>query len=118
SAGDGPDPVNGTAVPTGVSGNLATIVNDDHYPVPVPGPAQTADEGAVVTFDGSGSSDPDGDPLTYLWDFGDGTQATGPTATHVYADNGSYLAALIVSDGANTVRGTAVLTVHNLGPPP
>jgi hypothetical protein len=110
------DAVNATAGTSGVTGNVATIVNDDHYPVPVAGPDRTVDEGAAVTFDGSGSSDPDGDPLTYTWDFGDGSQASGPTATHVYADNGSYLASLIVSDGANTVRSTAVITVQNVAP--
>jgi hypothetical protein len=110
------DPVNATAGTSGLTGAVATIVNDDHYPVPVAGPDRTVDEGAAVTFDGTGSSDLDGDPLSYTWDFGDGSQATGPTATHVYADSGSYLASLTVSDGANTVRSTAVITVQNVAP--
>ncbi|CAG0926986.1 Collagenase ColH [Thermoflexales bacterium] len=39
-----------------------------------------------VTFDGSTSFDPDGAIVQWAWDFGDGTQATGITATHSYSD--------------------------------
>ena len=35
-------------------------------------------------FDGGGSSDEDGDSLTYSWDFGDGNSGSGSVATHVY----------------------------------
>jgi PKD repeat protein len=53
----------------------------------------------AVTFDGSGSSDPDGDALSYHWDYGDGAQAAGATVSHTYADPGSYSVTLTVSDG-------------------
>ncbi len=51
-----------------------------------------------VNFDGRKSSDPDGNPLTYNWTFGDGTTATGPTATHTYTADNTYVAALQVKD--------------------
>jgi outer membrane protein OmpA-like peptidoglycan-associated protein len=57
---------------------------------------------APLAFSGEGSSDPDGDPLTYTWDFGDGTPTVSgpsPTATHRYAQIGNYPVRLTVSDG-------------------
>jgi PKD repeat protein len=55
-------------------------------------------EGSPVNFDGTGSSDPDGDLLTYLWDFGDSNTGTGPSPSHTYADNGLYNVCLTVTD--------------------
>lgn len=50
----------------------------------------------------SGSSDPDGDPLTYSWDFGDGSNGTGITATRTYTTSGPRTITLTVSDGTLT----------------
>ena len=53
----------------------------------------------TVSFDGTGSVDPNGDPLTYRWDFGDGTHATGATAQHTYAASpAGFTARLTVTD--------------------
>lgn len=73
----------------------------------------------TVAFDGSTSSDPDGDELAYEWDFdSDGVvDATGVTASHSYASAGSHTAALIVTDpyGASS---TATVAVHVAAPAP
>ncbi|MBY5161403.1 ThuA domain-containing protein [Salsipaludibacter albus] len=72
-----------------------------------------------VTFDGSGSSDPDGDELTYEWDFdGDGTyDATGVTTSHTYTDLGVYSARLRVTDPGGRTSLTAVnIAVGNIAP--
>jgi hypothetical protein len=50
-------------------------------------------------FDGSASYDPDGDLLTYAWDFGDGLSGTGATPMHSYTTAGIYDICLTVNDG-------------------
>ncbi|HUK89930.1 MAG TPA: PKD domain-containing protein, partial [Blastocatellia bacterium] len=52
----------------------------------------------VVSFDGTGSSDPAGGITTYAWSFGDGTTGSGPTVSHTYTKGGSYTATLTVTD--------------------
>jgi hypothetical protein len=64
--------------------------------------------GDVLTFDAATSSDPDGDNLSYVWNFGDGTSGSGVTATHVYQNAGSFTCTLTVYDGRGGV-GTASL---------
>jgi len=74
----------------------------------------------TVTFDGTGSSDPDGDPLSYAWDLdGDGayddSTATRPTWT--YTASGSYAAKLRVTDpGGLSGTATVLVTVGNTPP--
>jgi len=63
------------------------------------GPYLGAVDPAVITFDGRGSSDPDGDPLTYEWTFGDGNVGTGDMPMHSYATPGIYDVCLTVNDG-------------------
>ena len=86
-------------------------------PVASAGGTYTVTEGTAVAFDASGSTDPDGDALTYAWDFGDGTTGTGVNPRHVYADNGVYQARVTVTDavGAEDVA-TASVTVVNVAP--
>jgi len=74
----------------------------------------------TVNFDASGSSDPDqGDTLTYVWDFGDGT---GPTETasatvpHVYSTPGPFTATLTVRDNHGATSAPATIQIQ-VGPP-
>lgn len=46
------------------------------------------------------STDPDGDPLSFTWDFGDGTSESGMTLTHTYTMPGTFNATVTVSDGS------------------
>ncbi len=51
-----------------------------------------------VDFDGTGSSDPEGETLLYDWDFGDSDFGPGATTTHTYDSPGTYFVALTVVD--------------------
>jgi glucose/arabinose dehydrogenase/PKD repeat protein len=65
-----------------------------------------------VDLDAVGSNDPDGDPLTYDWGFGDGSpHETSPQAHHVYASAGIYSAKLTVTD-FHGAQDTASVVIH------
>jgi len=75
------------------------------------------DKKEIVTFNASGSYDPDGYIVSYSWDFGDGNTATGVTVSHAYADNGSYVVTLTVTDNDGaTDSAHATKTIMNRHP--
>ncbi|MEM2523013.1 MAG: PKD domain-containing protein, partial [Candidatus Bathyarchaeia archaeon] len=68
----------------------------------------------VVTFDASGSYDPDGYIVSYSWNFGDGniTTTSNPIITHKYAAFGDYIVTLTVTDNSGlTDQETAAIHV-------
>ena len=77
-----------------------TVTNENRAPVANAGGPYSGFVGSPVTFNGSGSSDPDGDAVAYAWDFGDGGTASGSNPMHVYGLAGSYNVSLHVSDPA------------------
>jgi hypothetical protein len=70
--------------------------------------------GELASFDASGSSDPEGGPLTFRWSFGDGGVGDGPAVGHPFAVAGVYEIVLVVTD-ASGATGTALGSVE-VGP--
>lgn len=80
---------------------------------------QQGDVTTTFAFNGTASSDPDGSIASYSWDFGDNQTATGSTAQHKYATNGTYTAVLTVKDnkGASDTESAQVKVSAQNQPP-
>ncbi|MFO0691587.1 MAG: PQQ-dependent sugar dehydrogenase [Myxococcota bacterium] len=70
----------------------------------------------TVDFTSAGTSDPEGQPLGYLWSFGDGSTADTASASHTYARSGRYNATLTATDG--TLSTTSTTIPITVGQPP
>ncbi|MFE4175453.1 ThuA domain-containing protein [Streptomyces sp. NPDC056909] len=70
-----------------------------------------------AVFSSAGTSDPDGDALTYAWDFGDGGTSTEANPTYTYKKNGTYSARLTVTDPTErTATASVRIVVGNTAP--
>jgi RHS repeat-associated protein len=107
------------------SPDTVVISTQNSRPVASAGPDQTVFVGDTVTLAGTGSSDVDGDPLTYRWSFtsvppGSGAALPDPaSATPTFRVDlaGTYVLQLIVNDGAlDSEPDTAVITTENRKP--
>jgi LysM repeat protein/outer membrane biosynthesis protein TonB len=119
------EPVTGataTLVPTAVltsttcPNNVAPIAK-----ITAPATAMMGKGEAVVSFDGSGSSDPDGTIVKYEWDFGDSSNIElndRPTTTHAYKKEGGFTVTLRVMDNCgDTTASEAQITITGPTPP-
>lgn len=70
----------------------------------------------TVSFDAAGSHSQDGSPLTYAWNFNDGTTATGAHVSHAFVLTGSSFVTLIVTDGrgARSVATASIVVAPEL----
>ena len=97
-------------------------------PIAFTGGPYTITEGGTVAFQGGASYDPvnaslsvhpNRDPITYLWNFGDGSgiTSTKPDTSYTYAKSGEFNATLTVTDpnGVSTTKSVTV-TVNNASP--
>jgi len=127
---DNPDgPVD---VSTGPDGNIyylsiytgelhrLTHTTGNRRPVPLLSATPTSGLAPLsVNFTSTGSYDPDGDPITFSWNFGDGAISNSANPNHEYVANGTYAPTLTVTDSNGsiaTISGT--VTVGNQKPTP
>ena len=72
----------------------------------------------TVNFSSAGSADPEGRPLTYSWDFGDGTTSTAANPSHTYTAAGRYTVRLTTSDGTNSTVSSPITITAGTPPVP
>ncbi|MFI8604325.1 PKD domain-containing protein, partial [Cellulophaga baltica] len=83
-------------------------------PVAVASGPTTTTIGAVENFYADSSSDPDGDNLTYLWDFGDTTTSNIINPTHSYTTVGIYTVTLTVTDNGTPNLDNSIMITTNV----
>ena len=104
----------GSAIPTETMGeHTFTVLVEDyggntatksvkytvlHPPIANAGSDQNTFERVSITFDGSGSTDPDDDIVSYAWNFGNGMSGTGVNPSHTYTLAGEKIVTLTVTD--------------------
>lgn len=102
-------------------GSANTTVSVNTPPIANAGPNLVCCTEEQSQFNGSQSSDPDGDKLSYLWNFGDGSTGEGAQAQHAYSKFGQYNVGLTVDDGKGTHCSTSTsgfVADVNAGPVP
>jgi glucose/arabinose dehydrogenase/RNase P/RNase MRP subunit p29 len=70
----------------------------------------------TVHFSSDGSMDPNSDPLTYSWDFGDGTTSNQAYPVKTYTQNGTYVVEMSVSDGQTTAQAIPITIQVGIAP--
>ena len=108
--GDG----NGSAVAD--LGALEFNPSSNRWPIADAGPDRVATSGLPITFDASGSVDPDGTIATYAWDFGDGATGAGLSVTHTFTGGTDRTVTLTVTDNAGAQDVDTAFVEVNLPP--
>lgn len=73
-------------------------------------------EPLLVNFSSSGSTDPEGKPLTFDWDFGDSTHSNQANPSKTYSSKGAYTVILTVSDGVNSAQAAPIVIQAGVRP--
>ncbi|NUP18633.1 MAG: carbohydrate-binding protein [Streptomyces sp.] len=91
---------------------------DGHSPVAQAAASKTSGRAPLrVQFSSEGTTDQDGDALSYSWDFGDGGKSTAADPTYRYKKNGTYTATLTAKDASGRTGSASVqIVVGNTAP--
>ncbi|MGH3577110.1 MAG: PKD domain-containing protein [Mycobacterium sp.] len=98
---------------SGGSGSATTGQNSERGVTVNTGGPYTGSAGTAINFTGTATTTNGGATITsYVWAFGDGGTATGQTASHTYANSGSFTLTLTATDSSGVaVAATAVVTI-------
>jgi hypothetical protein len=91
------------------------IETDPEHPIADPNGPYAALVGETITFDGAGSSAPNGTIVAYDWDFGNGNIGTGVSPTHTYSAGGLYAVSLTVTDDSGATNKATTTADVTLG---
>ncbi len=107
----------GVVIPDSPRGPTDQAPEDNHPPVAIfevvgesEGPTPF-----TVELDASGSNDPDGDEIEFMWIFSDNTTDEGPVITHEFESSGRYEVRLIVTDVWGTEAQAGPETIYGWG---
>ena len=107
------------------SGRIAEVVGDE--PGLGPNESPSADFtyspgkpsiGKTSSFNASGSIDPDGEVISWNWDFGDGNRSSGKTVSHSYSSADNYTVTLTITDnrGATDTNSKTISVIPSIEP--
>jgi endoglucanase len=112
------DNAGGVSAPATVNITVTPIGPVNRAPTACFTVSATPRAGTPVAFNASCSADPDNDPLTYTWSFGDTGTGTGALPTRTYATAGSFVVSLTVNDGrggSNVTSATVAVAPATTG---
>jgi len=89
------------------------VTRPNSAPVAEAGGPYSGTTGLPLAVSSVGSTDPDLDPLTYQWDFGDGQTSTDPNPTHAWSVAGTYPVRLTLTDGSLSAIDSALVTISD-----
>ena len=115
------DPATNALFYTTTSGTVRKISYTPANRAPIASATATPTFGSaplVVLFDGSASSDPDGNPISGRWTFGDGSSATPLSVTHTYTQGGVFTATLVVTDSFGLASAAWATQIYAGNDPP
>ncbi|MDP1861854.1 MAG: DNA/RNA non-specific endonuclease [Gemmatimonadaceae bacterium] len=93
------------------------VESGTHPPVAAVNGPWIGNEGSSISLSAAASTDADGDMLSYAWNFGDGTFATGVSATKTWTQNGIYAVRMVVTDVRGLVDSVVTTaTIANVAP--
>jgi hypothetical protein len=99
----------------GMATTQIIITELNRAPVANPGGPYTGVAGIPIHFNGSASSDPDGNALSYLWDYGDLMTGAGATPDHTYTAGGTFTVELTVTDNGIPPSSGSASTTATVG---